>query len=154
MHLRVTFVNCKSGYCIQDAEAKVNNLLRTLLDDRIKQDGISIREAARQIGIGHSTVIRILGGEAADIDTLVAICKWLGISLSEVLNSELSGDTQLASEIATVIRANPQLEPVFREAMDRLKDGSIDPATIADLVAYTNYRLQIAQGKYGADGGS
>ena len=117
------------------------DLLVKMLDDKMRQRNLSLREAGKEIGVSHTTISRILQGQAADIDTLIDMCKWLGISPSEVLDSNVEGSRGLGSRIATILEANPKLALVFEEAIGRLEKGEISPQTIEDLVAYMSYRL-------------
>ena len=117
------------------------DLLVKMLDDKMRQRNLSLREAGKEIGVSHTTISRILQGQAADIDTLIDMCKWLGISPSEVLDSNVEGSRGLGSRIATILEANPKLVLVFEEAIGRLEKGEITPQTIDDLIAYMSYRL-------------
>jgi len=117
------------------------DLLVKMLDDKMRQRNLSLREAGKEIGVSHTTISRILQGQAADIDTLIDMCKWLGISPSEVLDSNVEGSRGLGSRIATILEANPKLALVFEEAIGRLEKGEITPQTIDDLIAYMSYRL-------------
>lgn len=39
---------------------------------------LSLREAAKEMGISHSTLSRIENGGKPDVDTFFVICKWAG----------------------------------------------------------------------------
>jgi transcriptional regulator with XRE-family HTH domain len=116
-------------------------LLVKMLDDKMRQRNLSLRQAGKEIGVSHTTISRILQGQTADIDTLIAMCKWLGISPSDVLDSNVEGPSGLGARIATVLETNPKLAVVFEEAIGRLEEGEITPQTIEDLIAYMSYRL-------------
>jgi len=120
-------------------------LLPELVQDKMRKEGLSIREAGRQIGIAHTTVIRILNGETLDLKTLIDVCEWLGVSPSSILDSQILGRSYLSAKIAVVVERNPEFAKVFEEAMDRLAQGKIDLATVADFVAYAAYRLKIEE---------
>ncbi len=117
------------------------DLLVKMLDDKMRQLNLSLREAGKEIGVSHTTISRILQGQAADIDTLIDMCIWLGISPSDVLDSNVEGSRGLGSRIATILEANPKLALVFEEAIGRLEKDEISSQTIEDLVAYMSYRL-------------
>jgi ribosome-binding protein aMBF1 (putative translation factor) len=52
--------------------------LPLLCRERRRQDGLSVRAAAEQIGISFSTVSRFENGEDANESTLAAVLRWLG----------------------------------------------------------------------------
>lgn len=43
-----------------------------------------VREVAREIGIGHTTLLRVERGQLPDLENYQKICKWLGIDVSAV----------------------------------------------------------------------
>jgi transcriptional regulator with XRE-family HTH domain len=119
------------------------NILQVLLREKISSLGISEREASRQIGKSATTISRILSGDPADVDTLIAVCDWLSVSPSHILDAFLPGTGQLGAEIAAIVEQNPELEKVFREALTLLKDEKISQSIIRDIVAYAAYRIRI-----------
>ena len=117
------------------------SVLQKIFDERIRKLGISEREAARQINVSPTTISRIRKGEALDIDTLIAVCAWLGVAPSAVLDAYLPEADGLAPKIAAVVEANPALSTVFEEAMDRLLRNEISMEAVEDLIRYAAYRL-------------
>ena len=121
----------------------MNDVLVQLIQDRMQKNRYSIREVSRQVGVAHTTIIRVLGKETVDVDTLIKLCDWLGVSPAIALDGMIETDRTLADQIATVLEAYPGLKEVFTEAMERLNRGEISPDTMADLIAYANYRLNV-----------
>ena len=120
------------------------NMLTSLLKEHMRERGMSLRQAAKEIGVSHTTISRILGGQTADIDTLVAIAKWMKISPSTLMDTGGEADSKtLSAKIAAVIEQHPDLAKVFDEALSRFEAGKISTETITDLIAYMNYRLGI-----------
>lgn len=119
------------------------NTLGALLKDGLRSRGMSTRSAARQMGIAHTTLLRIENGRPADVSTLVKICAWLGIKPASVLNADGMGQDILAAQIAAVLESDPRLTAVFSEAMARIISGKMQPNTLRDLAAYAAYRLGI-----------
>jgi len=118
--------------------------LGIILEQRMKDKGLSMRAVARQTGVAHTTISRILAGEPADVDTLVAICNWLGISPASALNEYGLGTDQLAAQLSIILSQEPELARVFAEALARIQRGEADPKLISELSAYAAYRMQIA----------
>ena len=115
--------------------------LKVVLDKAIKDRGVSQREAARQIGVSPMTIARALEGMSVDVDTLIAICKWLGVTPSSVLDAEVGGQDGLAATMAAVLEANPELAAVFGEAIQRVESGKLDAAILEDVLHYAAFRL-------------
>lgn len=113
-------------------------MLQRLLDERIREKNISIREASRQIGVSHTTLIRIIGGEQCDIPTIAKITNWLGVSMSLVLGQ---ADDNLATTIAAFAASEPRLAMVLDKAMQRVLQRRMKPETLRDLLAYIAYRI-------------
>ena len=61
------------------------DLLVILLEQRMRERSLSIREAAKEIGVSHTTISRIINEQTtADIYTLIAVSKWLGCTPSSL----------------------------------------------------------------------
>lgn len=90
------------------------------VSDKIREDGLSLRQAADEIGCSPATLSRIARGTEAEIvpDTgnLFRVVSWLGKSLGEFESSR----TPRASTITDVevhLRALPGLSEKDREAL-------------------------------------
>lgn len=117
------------------------NTLSTLLREKIIQENISEREASRQIGVSPTTVSRALSGELPDLTTMIAMCDWLGVSVSKILNSSLPGESALVARISAILEAKPELARVFVDAMTDIMERDAPPEVIRDIAAYAAFRL-------------
>jgi len=79
-------------------------MLATMLRNKMNEEGISTRVVAGKTGISHTTVHRILNGGNADIPTINALCDWLGVSVSDVMDDN-AGQSSVAQKIAIIISA-------------------------------------------------
>jgi len=113
-------------------------MLQRVLADRIRERGLSKRAAAREIGVAHTTLIRILEGANADMDTIMKISDWLKIPMSTLINAEQS---DLASKIAVLIDKNPELGDVFVKAITEVIEGNISTDIIEDIASYTIFKI-------------
>jgi transcriptional regulator with XRE-family HTH domain len=94
------------GPAVRQVEADVGRRLRS----RREQDGISLRELARRLGISPSAISQIETGKSRpSVSTLYAIVSELGMSLDELF----SGQDQLGS--AASAEAERKLRPHRRE---------------------------------------
>ncbi|MCL4561890.1 MAG: helix-turn-helix transcriptional regulator [Chloroflexi bacterium] len=121
------------------------DMLKELMDRKMKEEKLSLRKAGAQIGVAHTTIARILAGEAVDMPTMISVCNWLGVSPSNILGSEGLGNQAVASKLASILEKQPKLAEVFKEAMQRLDAGLIPEQVVSDLVAYAAYRMGLEE---------
>jgi transcriptional regulator with XRE-family HTH domain len=128
-------------------------MLPKLLLDRMKERGLSLREAAQEIGVSHTTIARLLAGKPADIDTLDAVARWMGVPITSLIEVSVQG-SDLVNQIAVFVSAYPELAGVFRDVMQGILSGEVKPEVLTDVVAYTAYRLNLSKGAQGRNAGS
>jgi DNA-binding Xre family transcriptional regulator len=130
--------------------------LKDILSQQLRDRRLSGREAATQIGITHTTMRRLLDGGKVELDTLVKVSDWTGISISSLVNIVFPEDSKsLVGEITALVEAEPRLREVFEQAKKELDNGNIDIDDLRDITAYAAYKLQTAKDKkYEAKGGS
>jgi lambda repressor-like predicted transcriptional regulator len=114
------------------------------LKEKLQKEGISIRGAAREIGVSHTTLLRVLDNQPIDVDTLVKTCDFIGIAPSFVLDT-MSSDkhASLEAKMKMIARRYPRVEAVFEEALRRLEAGEVEQQAVDDLVSFAAYRLGI-----------
>jgi len=120
-------------------------MIATLLKEAMMKQGLSARQTAKLTGISHGTIDRILNGEWIDLETLVKLCNWLGVSPATALDTLGEGTDAVVSAIATIIEAQPKLAKTFLDAARDVKDGKLSPDDLRDIVAYAAYRINIAR---------
>ncbi|MEL7591757.1 MAG: helix-turn-helix transcriptional regulator [Anaerolineaceae bacterium] len=120
-------------------------MLDELLKDEMRKRGLSTREAAREIGVAHTTVARMMQGITVDIPTLQKTCNWLGIQVSTVLNVEDKSELGLTSKLAMILEKQPELAGVFAEALDELEAGHLSTDDLADIMGYAAYRINLGK---------
>lgn len=118
----------------------MKNTLARLVQEKLNATGLSIRAAAREIGVSHTTLGRALSGEAVDLPTVTSISQWLGVDTATLLNA---GAGDLANDIAAFIELKPQLAPVFAEAIRRIEIGELDAEALNDVVRYVKFRFEV-----------
>lgn len=93
-----------------------------VLDTRIGAEGISWREAARQIGVSASLLSRLRNDQRPDLDAYVLIVRWLGMSADDFLATDENKSNQpqpeLASEVAALLRARSDLSDQDRALLE------------------------------------
>jgi transcriptional regulator with XRE-family HTH domain len=119
------------------------DLLVVMLEQRMQERKLSVREAAKEIGVSHTTISRILHAQTtADIHTVIAISNWLGVAPSDLLDGKIEGSKALGAKLASVISAYPELEKVLEEAILKVEKEELSPQVITDLVNYITYRIR------------
>jgi transcriptional regulator with XRE-family HTH domain len=115
-------------------------MLKSLLDNKMRDERLSVRKAARMIGISHVTLIRALAGNTSqDVDTLDKITRWLGVQMSDVLNIEQG--KALEERIAHLVRTQPEFAKILEQTLVEVDRGNLTKEDLAEIVAFANYRL-------------
>lgn len=88
--------------------------LSTRLRSKMQEQQLSIRAAAKEIGIGAATLSRLLQGSESenvpDLSNLNKAAVWIGRSLSQLASSERSTQSTIA-DVEVQLRALPDLDP-------------------------------------------
>ncbi len=94
-------------------------LLGDLIQRRRKTDGLSLRNAADQMGVSAPTLQRVEAGQPPNSTNLIRITKWLQLPVDEVLRKEKKPANKLATvaQIEVHLRADPNLAPDAAEAI-------------------------------------
>jgi transcriptional regulator with XRE-family HTH domain len=121
-------------------------MLPKLLEKRLRDRKISVRTAAEELNVSHTTLHRIMNGETMDLKTLVNLSNWLGVRPSTILDSDANDEkTSISSTITALIEQDPRLASAFTEIGKELKNGNIDLRDVEDIVSYTIYRINDAK---------
>lgn len=96
---------------------------------RARRGGKTLREAAKEIGIGAATLMRIENGRIPDVTTFGNICKWLEVNPGSFLGfgrsnsgfgAEDSNDTLQPIQISAHFRADQTPKPETIEALSTM----------------------------------
>jgi len=116
-------------------------MLDVFVREEIAKRGISIRAAAKQIGVSHGTLDRVVNGLPIDLETLIPISNWLGVAPSTLVNSFGASPDPTVAAIKLLIEKVPALEQIFVDAVEGIKSGEVDIATVRDILSYIAFRL-------------
>jgi transcriptional regulator with XRE-family HTH domain len=108
----------ESEICMTHTDVDIE-LLGDLIRSRRKAHGLSLREAADQIGVSAPTLQRVEAGQPPNSSNLVRIATWLQISVDELLGKRKATSNNVATvaQIEVHLRADPNLEPEAAEAI-------------------------------------
>ena len=94
--------------------------IATYLKNKIESEGLSVRSAAKSIGIGASTLARLLQGSSnenvPDLAVMVSAADWVGKSLADFTRSKKPTPSTIA-EVEVHLRALPELAPPDVDAL-------------------------------------
>ena len=119
----------------------MSELIKKLVMEKMRKNDLSMRSAAANIGVSHTTLIRILHDEPYDVPTAEKVANWLNVPVSTLLDINQPGEDGLARQIALVLRQEPALAKVFGEAMARVLEGSMTLETMRSLVSYAAFQI-------------
>lgn len=117
-------------------------MLKLIVENEMRRQSLSLRTAGKKIGISHMTLKRVLDGQSIDLDTLILVCKWLGISPAAVLNVECTGTQALASKLAMLIETRPGIAECVETLVDDILNNCVDPEIISDIAGYATFRVK------------
>lgn len=120
-------------------------MLPTILNSEIKKKNLSVRSAAKKMGVAHTTLIRAMNGDHLDLPTIVKISKWLGIDPSDVVDTSGAENSEGTEMVIGFLSLNPSLKNALIEATRKVQSGEVDPHVIEDVLAYLAFRLLISQ---------
>ena len=115
-------------------------MLKTILEREMRSRNLSYRAVAEAIDVSHSTILRALRGDTVDIETIIKLAKFLNVRPSELVNT-LDDGAPLADQIAVLLSHSRDFEQELRDAVERVKAGSISVDTLRDIVSYALYKL-------------
>jgi transcriptional regulator with XRE-family HTH domain len=94
-------------------------LLGDLIRRRRKADGLSLRDAADQMGVSAPTLQRVEAGQPPNSANLIRITQWLQLPVDKVLRKGTNPASQLATvaQIEVHLRADPNLSAEAAEAI-------------------------------------
>ncbi len=83
-----------------------------------------VREVSTEIGISPATLSRVENGKQPDLTTFEKLCRWLGISPSDVLDVDGGSDRgrgPASPAIATAhLKAQQQIRPELAQALGEM----------------------------------
>ena len=120
-------------------------MLQDALKNEMQEKDLSVRQAALEIGISHSTVFRVLRGDPFDVPTLVRISNWLGVRPSTLLDNIAKSGT--IEQVSMLIESSPGILSVLDQAVKAVREQKADPAIVEDIISYAVYKLSLEEEK-------
>lgn len=116
-------------------------MFNKILTKEIQRRGISFREAAKEIGISHTTLYAIKEGRPMDVETAIAVCKWANVPIETLVKVAGKRERTLAA-VDVLLRAAPDLEKAFLEAADAVESGELSMDDFNEVITFAAYMIQ------------
>ncbi|PKN99557.1 MAG: hypothetical protein CVU42_07540 [Chloroflexi bacterium HGW-Chloroflexi-4] len=111
-----------------------------LLKEELKKKGLSARGAALEIGVAHTTIIRLLDGRPVDLETLRKVCSWLNVDVATILNSPDKDEKSLVDKFACILQKNPGLRELFNEYYAKMEHHEVSLLDLEEVLAFMVFR--------------
>jgi DNA-binding Xre family transcriptional regulator len=117
--------------------------LNLVLSSELARRRISAREAARQSGLSHTTIVRALRGDNVDLETIRLICAWLEIDPTKVVDfGQDQGDDRWMWRLEVLIASNASIRNQFIEIFEAIDRETIAPSIIGEIASFMAYSLR------------
>ncbi len=121
-------------------KTKKKGMLQTLIQKKLDDENLSLRTGAKQVGVSHSTLGRIIDGESLDLDTLIKACDWLGVSPVTILDV-LTNTDDTAALLVAFLEAHPQLHSAFENLLGETLQEQLPARVLEDILQFIAFRL-------------
>ncbi len=128
---------------LRDIEVSLDGrrMFNKILTKEIQRRGISYREAAKEIGVSHTTLYQIQQGRSMDVETAIAICKWANVPIETLVKVEGGRERTLAA-LDVLLRAQPDLEKAFLEAAEAVENDELSLDDFNEVITFAAYMIQ------------
>ena len=119
------------------------NLISTLLAQKMRAEGLSTRDVASVTGVAHTTIMRVLKGRVVSVKTLQNIAQFLDVDPGMFVTTpgEDPEDT-FAKDLAAIIGREPQLLGVLKDAVAQVKAGELSADILREIMRYAAWRIK------------
>jgi len=114
-------------------------VLAQMVKDKINKNGLSVREAARQIGIANTTVHSVLEGNNVRLDILQKFAEWLDVKYSTLM--DIQSEDPMLKKLAVLVEADPRLGRLFQGMIDDFELGKLTKEDVEDIMNYAEFRM-------------
>jgi len=115
-------------------------MLGKLVENRINERGVSVREAADELGVSHTTVRSVIAGKPTKFDILQTIAEWLDIDFTTAMG--MYDKDPIANKISALMKADPRLGKVLTEMIEDYEAGNLSKEDVDDIINYASFRME------------
>ena len=119
----------------------MSETLQSLVEIKLKKEGLSLRKAGLQADVAHTTIDRVQKGQSVDLETTKKICDWLGVPVSTVVDV---GEEKkpMMEEVASLFALNEEFSEVFTKISNKIKNGKLSTDILIEITGFASYRMQ------------
>jgi len=118
-------------------------MLSRLFKREIYRRHMSYRHAAKEIGISHTTAIRVRDEANVDLSTIKKISKWLGTDCANMVPTKTAGDEKLYAGLLILLDRDPDVRKRFLELCDAVEAEEIPHDVIDEIVRYADFKIEL-----------
>lgn len=116
-------------------------MLSKLFVEEVKRKDFSYREAAREIGISHTTAMRLRDNKNVDFAIIAKLATWLGEDFRTLVSLRSNNSLDLYSSMKVIFDQNPELEKEFSGCIELIEKYEIPPDVMDEIHAYARYKM-------------
>ena len=116
-------------------------MLQKVLHEAMRDRSLSSRQASKEIGVAHTTVLRVLDGQLPSHTTLIKVAAWLGTPAQAFALLGREGNEGIAAQLMVLLDKNKELAEQFGKVLTAYNDGKIGEAEVEDIIRYISFRL-------------
>lgn len=120
-------------------------LLADLVRKKMDEEKLSLRNAAKRIGVSHTTVSRLLEGVQPDLNTVTKFCDWCKVSPTQVLdvsyNATISEEENILKQLSIIITSDPRLKRIFSTLLGLDGTTRIPDRTIIEILDFIAFKV-------------
>jgi len=124
-------------------------MINAIIRNEIHQRGLSVRKAAREIGVSHTTMFRIIKGSPIDLPTATKLSNWLNVPVSSLVDASTGNNSSEIEKIIFFLSLYPDLIQKLIQTIDQIQTNPNVTQAIADVLAYLVFRLSLLTGGQG-----
>lgn len=117
-------------------------MLSRLLEEELERRGVSLREAARQIGVSHTTLNMVKKNRPLEVNTAYLICQWLGVPITVAVEQGVSDSDMLISRIGALLTAAPELANILTVAAQEVEKGTLTSDDFKEIMQFAAFKIQ------------
>ena len=117
-------------------------MISQLVQERITRERLSYRQAAKEIGIAHTTLMRIIEGRQIDLPTSQKLAQWLGVSITSLLPTiqNQQGGLDLFN---ILLQMNPNLRETLEEYLFKMPYKPLTIEDLNDILEFIIFKLVV-----------
>ena len=124
-------------------EETEEKLISKLLAQKMRAEGLSTRDVAKDTDVAHTTIMRVLQGRVVSVKTLQSIARFLDRDPGMFVSlPEQDAEETFAKDLAAIIGREPQLMSVFKDAVAQVKAGNMSADVLKEIMRYAAWRIK------------